>query len=283
MGLTGLVWALTHPHIVLVWTMIYFALLLVALAAAHFGLRPGSSNLDKAPILLAWWGFLAFHGAVMLSAAYRSVFEPETAGSAYLRVGASEAKQLSFSLVGDGSFSIWPFFFGLLIVREMPVILRAYPDAFGPLMPYAPALSYLPILLIALYFTVRRSIVSAAAFFKGSPTFLRGWELSRGHFWSLLALETVATIAWAGLCGGLLFGLWQAAPPQTQSLIRAAGEFRGYEDSLLKMGDLILAGLMALALALRLAIFDRANALAYAGLRRHAELNAPPKLELQAI
>lgn len=161
---------------------------------------------------------------ILLTAAQRAVLRPDEVGFASIRFGGDELR-----MIGLGIFIGFLFFVGYMVavvilglVAVAAGMSAGSPDAgvaaAGPVM----IVGILIILCAVLFFWVRVSLAFPLTLMRGRFVLAEAWQLSRGHFWTLLggylvlfliiiAMAIVLSLAlqggyWSQLTAGRLTG-----------------------------------------------------------------------------
>jgi hypothetical protein len=290
-GVSGLGYLLTRPHIVLIWAAAYFIAIVAIFEGTQFlrpEIEPGATPLVY---ILALIVIGIFHQTVMLSAAFRSVLQPSPVGLAHLRLGRAEASQLGMAGLAQGGVRqqgiVLAAMLGLVAIVAAAALLG---NALGHQGPAAAAvgfvLGWLLVLAATVYVGTKWAVARVAAFNGGLSGALRAWDLTKGWFWPLLLTEAVAKVVWLIACAGVVVAALYASAliagpasgPPARLTAADLDLTRGLD--VLAPQSLLIALVGALFMALRLAMFDRPLAMAYAALRQHGrEQSRGPDLQ----
>jgi hypothetical protein len=266
----GIVWEaagflVRRPVTVLVWALCYGAWAYAGLASPTFeGLYAGLM------LIGTFLGLSYFHLTVMRTAAYRSVLRPG-ARPPYLGFGHDEARQIWTAMSPVRSIPLGAIFaaclglLGILMVSACTVyFIRGSARIVFPAAGVA-------LLLLWSWIHVRASLTQAALFRETDEPAEFAWKVARGQVLALQALYLVASAACilVAVAVVLLSGLLLGDP----TLARPWAEV--FSTDPLAPGRIGLAAMVGLILATRLAIYNRAVALAFASLAP----DPAPKLE----
>lgn len=269
-----------HPVAVLVWGLLYGA----ATIGLMFAMRPffqaqqamlaGGGDPTAAAaqmtsmmgtILLAEFGFFILF-IVLFTATQRAVLRPEQGGFAFLRLGVDELKMFALAFVLFIIFYIGMIVFGIVIAIVIGALaVTAGPEAFGISMVVTLAV----VLVAALWFQVRVSLMFPMTLLTGNIAIGEGWRLSRGHFWTLflgyLVIGLIVVVMWTAV-------VYVAMRPYFEALSRMLNDPLAVEKTAQAQADMFASmsspeamigwGLSALAGAIGLALYGGAIATA---------------------
>jgi hypothetical protein len=221
-----------HPLAVLVWGLLYVAMLALMMLLMWSTLEAIFSTLAKGgneQAMTAELSRLQVNSGLMtlmqigmyivpalaFTAAMRSVLRPEQKGFFYLRLGMDEVR------VG----AVW---FILNMVLGMGMVVAIIPIAIvaaivGAAGGVAAAVLVSGLLILAalcafIYFLVRLSLMAPLTFLREEFAFGEAWRITRGHFWTLFGgyfvvafVQSLLTMAaWLAMMWPLLGDLGQA-------------------------------------------------------------------------
>ncbi|MDG2522505.1 hypothetical protein P7B02_13215 [Caulobacter segnis] len=207
-GLIGWSLARRHPRLVLIWSVIQLAEMLVMQVVADVFFRPsllalgavsaGSPGLPaEAFPLLAFYGlYFPISYGIVFGAANRLILRPEDSGWAYLRLGRDEGRQVLVLLLAFAALSGTYLAAGIGSAL-LAVVIGLGATALGAswaLMGIV-AVSVAAMFVLVIWLSLRISLSSPDTFVRRKVSLKGSWRLTKGHVWRLLGVFFLATIS----------------------------------------------------------------------------------------
>jgi hypothetical protein len=206
-----------RPQILLTWTVLLFLVSLGMTAAMSVTFGPALMQLQSAtpqsradpaqavatfralgsmyalflPVSLVYYG-------VLYATMNRAVLKPQDSGFAYLRLGGDEFRQIGLMLLYI-VVALGAYIAVIVAVAVLSAVIVGIFSAGGRAGAMVASglvfgVTFLGILVAAIYFAVRLSLASAETFATRKITLFGSWALSRGHFWPMLGAYVIASI-----------------------------------------------------------------------------------------
>ena len=206
-----------HPAAVAVWGLVYVAVG----AASTFALRPffamqrgamtGDSALAMANafstfgrlILVELLIFIVL--IIVFSASQRAVLRPQDSEFAYLRLGMDELRMIGLAFFLAVVFYIGAVILMVALIAIVGIFAYTASGSGGAAMMLVPLVSFLGILILAIWLEVRLSLSFPLTMLRGRITIGESWRLTRGRFWTLLGgyfvIALILLVLWMVVAG----------------------------------------------------------------------------------
>lgn len=188
-------------------------------------------------ILLGFVGLLAV--SVMNCAIYRAILRPEERGFAWLRLGSDEFRMFGLYLIfiAIGIFAV------LIVGLIMFMTVRGAGVAMGGGGGFGIGMLFVVVFgLLAVYVSIRLSLVAPMTFVRRKISVDEGWGLSSGRFWTLFLAFLVI---WIILIAIQMFVPSMPGQPGFLEAIRSIGDPDAMRT--IEAGELATAGSLGFA------------------------------------